>query len=150
MRRTDAENGRLLGQGAVGESYHHLPEQGWCLGIRKWPLSVFAQASYSRVGVSRVCSGSLSWFSDQGRKTAGELRSMHELSVRGYGTQPRFRRNLRGWMRLTHSSAKEFQTQFLNDIADRCLINRLNLRLLSRTQEILMRLSWAILCETSI
>lgn len=104
MRRTDAENGRLLGQGGVGESYHHLPEQGWCLGIRKWPLSVFAQASYSRVGVSRVCSGSLSWFSDQGRKT-GELKSMHELSVRGYGTQPRFRRNLRGWMRLTHSSA---------------------------------------------
>lgn len=104
MRRTDAENGRLLGQGGVGESYHHLPEQGWCLGIRKWPLSVFAQASYSRVGVSRVRSGSLSWFSDQGRKT-GELRPIHELSVRAMGPSLGLEETNGKWMRLTHSSA---------------------------------------------
>lgn len=57
MSRADADNGRLMGPGGMEESYHHLPEQGWCLGTGNWSPSMFAQASHSCIGVSRVQSG---------------------------------------------------------------------------------------------
>lgn len=52
----------------------------WCKQSTEWKISK---------------ADSLPWVLDQGRKTGG-LRSTHELNVRAYGTQSRFRRNLGG------------------------------------------------------
>lgn len=70
--------------------------------VRKWPLLVFAQTSYSSVDVSRVRSGCLSWFLDQRRKT-DELRSMHEFSEGAMGPSLGLEETRGGWVRLTHS-----------------------------------------------